>query len=184
MMEHQDYADLPDDQFEKLSEKLHIKEKWRPMVSYLVSLGLTTKELEKCLVNCEEIFLATGGGLVLTRVEYLQNELGFEGARAAQAHARGEPAILLHADERHSIPRCRYLTELKHPVGEVALDAAQAARAENAHLRARAGESSPPRRLLQEGAAHPKTEIPKCSSATPWCSPSPWRTRSNPGWIS
>ena len=44
MMEHQDYQTIPDDQFETLSTKLHIKEKWRPMVSYLVSLGLTTKE--------------------------------------------------------------------------------------------------------------------------------------------
>ena len=79
MMEHQDYETIPDAEFEKLSEKLHIKEKWRPMVSYLVSLGLTTKELEKCLVNCEEIFKRPVAK-VMTRVEYLQNELGFEGA--------------------------------------------------------------------------------------------------------
>ena len=112
MMEHQDYADLPDDQFEKLSEKLHIKEKWRPMVSYLVSLGLTTKELEKCLVNCEEIFKRPVAK-VMTRVEYLQNELGFEGDELRKL-IRKEPAILLQRN-RHSIPRCRYLTELGIP---------------------------------------------------------------------
>jgi len=112
MMEHQDYADLPDDQFEKLSEKLHIKEKWRPMVSYLVSLGLTTKELEKCLVNCEEIFKRPVAK-VMTRVEYLQNELGFEGDELRKLIHK-EPAILLQRN-RHSIPRCRYLTELGIP---------------------------------------------------------------------
>ena len=112
MMEHQDYADLPDDQFEKLSEKLHIKEKWRPMVSYLVSLGLTTKELEKCLVNCEEIFKRPVAK-VMTRVEYLQNELGFEGNELRKLIHK-EPAILLQRN-RHSIPRCRYLTELGIP---------------------------------------------------------------------
>lgn len=112
MMEHQDYADLPDDQFEKLSEKLHIKEKWRPMVSYLISLGLTTKELEKCLVNCEEIFKRPVAK-VMTRVEYLQNELGFEGDELRKLIHK-EPAILLQRN-RHSIPRCRYLTELGVP---------------------------------------------------------------------
>ena len=40
MMEHQDYETIPDDQFERLSRKLHIKEKWRPMVSYLIRFGV------------------------------------------------------------------------------------------------------------------------------------------------
>ena len=109
MMEHQDYETIPDSEFEKLSEKLHIKEKWRPMVSYLVSLGLTTKELEKCLVNCEEIFKRPVAK-IMTRVEYLQNELGFEGAELIKLIHK-EPKILLQRN-RHSIPRCRYLTDL------------------------------------------------------------------------
>ena len=108
MMEHQDYETIPDDQFERLSRKLHIKEKWRPMVSYLISLGLGTKELEKCLVNCEEIFKKPVAK-VMTRVEYLQNELGFEGDELKKLIHK-EPAILLQRN-RHSIPRCRYLTE-------------------------------------------------------------------------
>jgi mTERF domain-containing protein len=112
MMEHQDYETIPDAEFEKLSEKLHIKEKWRPMVSYLVSLGLTTKELEKCLVNCEEIFKRPVAK-VMTRVEYLQNELGFEGAELKKLIHK-EPAILLQRN-RHTVPRCRYLTELGVP---------------------------------------------------------------------
>ena len=112
MMEHQDYETIPDAAFEKLSEKLHIKEKWRPMTSYLVSLGLTTKELEKCLVNCEEIFKRPVAK-VMTRVEYLQNELGFEGAELTKLIHK-EPAILLQRN-RHTAPRCRYLTELGVP---------------------------------------------------------------------
>ena len=112
MMEHQDYETIPDEAFEKLSEKLHIKEKWRPMTSYLVSLGLTTKELEKCLVNCEEIFKRPVAK-VMTRVEYLQNELGFEGAELTKLIHK-EPAILLQRN-RHTAPRCRYLTELGVP---------------------------------------------------------------------
>ena len=112
MMEHQDYETIPDEAFEKLSEKLHIKEKWRPMVSYLVSLGLTTKELEKCLVNCEEIFKRPVAK-VMTRVEYLQNELGFQGAELKKLIHK-EPAILLQRN-RHTVPRCRYLTELGIP---------------------------------------------------------------------
>ena len=112
MMEHQDYETIPDAAFEKLSEKLHIKEKWRPMTSYLVSLGLTTKELEKCLVNCEEIFKRPVAK-VMTRVEYLQNELGFEGAELKKLIYK-EPAVLLQRN-RHTVPRCRYLTELGVP---------------------------------------------------------------------
>ena len=112
MMEHQDYETIPDAEFEKLSEKLHIKEKWRPMTSYLVSLGLTTRELEKCLVNCEEIFKRPVAK-VMTRVEYLQNELGFEGAELTKLIHK-EPAILLQRN-RHTAPRCRYLTELGVP---------------------------------------------------------------------
>ena len=112
MMEHQDYETIPDAAFEKLSEKLHIKEKWRPMTSYLVSLGLTTRELEKCLVNCEEIFKRPVAK-VMTRVEYLQNELGFEGAELTKLIHK-EPAILLQRN-RHTAPRCRYLTELGVP---------------------------------------------------------------------
>ena len=112
MMEHQDYQTIPDDQFEELSTKLHIKKKWRPMVSYLVSLGLTTKELEKVLVNCEELFKRPVAK-ILTRVEYLQNELGFEGADLRKLIIK-EPKILLQRN-RHSIPRCRYLTEVGVP---------------------------------------------------------------------
>ena len=112
MMEHQDYETIPDAAFEKLSEKLHIKEKWRPMTSYLVSLGLTTKELEKCLVNCEEIFKRPVAK-VMTRVEYLTNELGFEGAELKKLIHK-EPAVLLQRN-RHTVPRCRYLTELGVP---------------------------------------------------------------------
>lgn len=112
MMEHQDYQTIPDEQFETLSTKLHIKEKWRPMVSYLVSLGLTTKELEKVLVNCEELFKRPVAK-ILTRVEYLQNELGFE-SEDLRKLINKEPQILLQRN-RHSVPRCRFLTEVGVP---------------------------------------------------------------------
>eukprot|EP00740_Mantoniella_antarctica_P017694 CAMPEP_0181371756 /NCGR_PEP_ID=MMETSP1106-20121128/14297_1 /TAXON_ID=81844 /ORGANISM="Mantoniella antarctica, Strain SL-175" /LENGTH=761 /DNA_ID=CAMNT_0023488973 /DNA_START=246 /DNA_END=2531 /DNA_ORIENTATION=- len=112
MMEHQDYQTIPNDQFEMLSQKLHIKAKWRPMVSYLVSLGLSTKELEKVLVNCEELFNRPVAKIV-TRVEFLQNELGFEASELRQLINKA-PKILLQRN-RHSIPRCRYLTEVGIP---------------------------------------------------------------------
>ena len=116
MMEHQHYETIPDAEFETLSEKLHIKEKWRPVVSYLVSLGLTVTELEKCLVNCEEIFKRPVAK-IMTRVEYLQNELGFEGDELKRLIHK-EPKILLQRN-RHSIPRCRYLTDLGIPQGKL-----------------------------------------------------------------
>ena len=112
MMEHQDYETLPDDQFEKLSDKLHIKENWRPTVSYLLSLGLSTSELEKVLVNCEELFrrpVAT----IMTRVDYLQNDVGF-GYPELRKLIDKEPKILLQRN-RHSVARCRYLTDLGIP---------------------------------------------------------------------
>ena len=124
MMEHQDYADLPDDQFEKLSEKLHIKEKWRPMVSYLVSLGLTTKELEKCLVNCEEIFKRPVAK-VMTRWSTCRTSSG-SGGRAAQAHPQGTRHLAPAQPPLHSSLSLSH--RARHPVGEVALDAAQARR--------------------------------------------------------
>jgi len=48
------------------------------MVSYLVSLGMTTKHLEKVLLNCEELS-ARPVAKLMTRVEYLQTDLGFQG---------------------------------------------------------------------------------------------------------
>ena len=112
MMEHQDYQTIPDDLFDKLSRNLHIKKKWRPMISYLVSLGLSTCELEKVLVNCEEVFRRPVAKVV-ARVEYLQNELGFEGAELRKL-IKKEPNVLLQRNS-HSIPRCRYLMELGIP---------------------------------------------------------------------
>ena len=82
------------------------------MISYLVSLGLSTCELEKVLVNCEEVFRRPVAKVV-ARVEYLQNELGFEGAELRKL-IKKEPNVLLQRN-RHSIPRCRYLMELGIP---------------------------------------------------------------------
>ena len=112
IMEHQDYETIPDDQFQVLSKKLHIKESWRPVVSYLISLGLHTKELEKVLVECEELFKRPIAKIV-TRVEYLQSELGFDSAELRKLIDK-EPTVLLQQN-RHSVPRCRYLTQLGIP---------------------------------------------------------------------
>ena len=112
MMDHQDYDAIPDEKFEMLAKKLHIKRRWRPMVSYLVSLGLSTKELEKVLVNCEELFKRPVGK-IMTRVEYLQGEVGIE-AKDLRKLITKDPRILLQRN-RHSIPRCRYLTEVGVP---------------------------------------------------------------------
>ena len=113
MMEHQDYETLPDDQFERLSDKLHIKEKWRPTVGYLLSLGLSTSDLEKVLVDCEELFRRPIG-TIMTRVDYLQNDIGF-GSRELRKLIDKEPKILLQRN-RHSAARCRYLTDIGIPL--------------------------------------------------------------------
>lgn len=112
ILEHQNYETIPDDQFQVLSKKLHIKESWRPVVSYLISLGLHTKELEKVLVECEELFKRPIAKIV-TRVEYLQSELGFDSAELRKLIDK-EPTVLLQQN-RHSVPRCRYLTQLGIP---------------------------------------------------------------------
>ncbi len=109
MMEYQDYQTIPDDQFHKLSEKLHIEDSWRPMVSYLVGLGMSTKDLERVLVNCEELF-SRPVSKVVTRVDYLQNELGFQGRELCKLIVK-EPKILLQRN-RHTIPRCRFLADV------------------------------------------------------------------------
>ena len=112
VMEHQDYETMPDDQFERLSKKLHIEERWRTAVSYLMSIGLHTKELEKVLINCEELFRRPVAKIV-TRVDYLQSELGFDGTELCKLIDK-EPKILLQRN-RHSVPRCRYLRQLGIP---------------------------------------------------------------------
>ena len=102
ILEHQNYETIPDDQFQVLSKKLHIKESWRPVVSYLISLGLHTKELEKVLVECEELFKRPIAKIV-TRVEYLQSELGFDSGEPTSLFLDNKSAIdLSYNPEHHS----------------------------------------------------------------------------------
>ena len=76
MMEHQDYETLPDDQFEKLSDKLHIKENWRrQLATYLASVSAlaTWRRFLSTVKSFSEDPVAT----IMTRVDYLQNDVGF-----------------------------------------------------------------------------------------------------------
>ena len=116
-MEHQEYETLSDAQFSKLSNKLALEPQWRPMVSYLISLGLKTADLEKVVVNCAEL-LNRPVQRVITRVEYLQSELGLEKKNLRQI-VNKDPRILLQRN-RHSIPRCRYLTKIGVPQEKLA----------------------------------------------------------------
>ena len=116
-MEHQEHETLSDAEFAKLSKKLALEPGWRPMVSYLVSIGLKTRDLEKVVVNCSELFNRPVSR-VITRVEYLQSELGLDGNRLRQT-VNKDPQILLQRN-RHSIPRCRYLTKIGVPQEKLA----------------------------------------------------------------
>lgn len=116
-MEHQEHETLSDAEFAKLSKKLALEPGWRPMVSYLVSIGLKTRDLEKVVVNCSELFNRPVSR-VITRVEYLQSELGLDGNRLRQT-VNKDPQILLQRN-RHSIPRCRYLTKIGVPQDKLA----------------------------------------------------------------
>jgi len=111
-MEHQEYETLSDAQFNKLSKKLALEPHWRPMVTYLTSIGLKMADLEKVVVNCSELFNRPVSR-VISRVEYLQSELGMEKKNLRQI-VNKDPRILLQRN-RHSIPRCRYLTKIGVP---------------------------------------------------------------------
>ena len=116
-MEHQEYETLSDAEYAKLTKKLALEPEWRPMVSYLTSLGLKAGDLEKMLINCEEVFNRPVSR-VITRVEYLQSEIGLEGKTLRQI-VNKDPRILLQRN-RHSIPRCRYLTKIGVPQDKLA----------------------------------------------------------------
>ena len=116
-MEHQEYETLSDAEYAKLTKKLALEPEWRPMVSYLTSLGLKAGDLEKMLINCEEVFNRPVSR-VITRVEYLQSEVGLEGKTLRQI-VNKDPRILLQRN-RHSIPRCRYLTKIGVPQDKLA----------------------------------------------------------------
>jgi mTERF domain-containing protein len=118
-MEHQEYESLSDAEYGKLSKRFALEPSWRPIVSYLVSIGLKAADLEKVVLNCEEIFTRPVSR-VITRVEYLQSELGLDRNTLRQT-VNKDPRILLQRN-RHSIPRCRYLTKIGIPpekLGEV-----------------------------------------------------------------
>tara|TARA_B100001540_G_scaffold129225_1_gene115216 strand:- start:3690 stop:5258 length:1569 start_codon:yes stop_codon:yes gene_type:complete len=116
-LEHQEYETLSDAQFNKLSKKLALEPHWRPMVTYLTSIGLKVADLERVVVNCSELFNRPVSR-VISRVEYLQSELGLEKKNLRQI-VNKDPRILLQRN-RHSIPRCRYLTKIGVPQEKLA----------------------------------------------------------------
>ena len=116
-LEHQEFETLSDEEFAKLSKKLALEPQWRPMVSYLKSLGLKTRDLEKVAINCTDL-LNRPVSRVISRVEYLEGELGLEKKNLRQI-VNKDPRILLQRN-RHSIPRCRYLTKIGLPQEKLA----------------------------------------------------------------
>ena len=112
MMEHQDYADLPGRSVrEVIGKAAHQGEVAAD--GELPRLPRADDEgAREVPGELREIFKRPVAK-VMTRVEYLQNELGFEGDELRKLIHK-EPAILLQRN-RHSIPRCRYLTELGIP---------------------------------------------------------------------
>ena len=109
-MEYQEYEQMPDKAFEKLRRKLSLEQKHRPMLTYMVSLGFKEKDLEKLLVQSEDQLFSKPVSKIISRVEYLKSELGLEGTSLVRIVSK-DPQILLQRN-RHSIPRCRYLTHL------------------------------------------------------------------------
>ena len=109
-MEYQEYEQMPDKAFEKLRRKLSLEQRHRPMLTYMVSLGFKEKDLEKLLVQSEDQLFSKPVSKIISRVEYLKSELGLEGTSLVKIVSK-DPQILLQRN-RHSIPRCRYLTHL------------------------------------------------------------------------
>ena len=109
-MEYQEYEQMPDKAFEKLRRKLSLEQKHRPMLTYMVSLGFKEKDLEKLLLQSEDQLFSKPVSKIISRVEYLKSELGLEGTSLVKIVSK-DPQILLQRN-RHSIPRCRYLTHL------------------------------------------------------------------------
>ena len=109
-MEYQEYEQMPDKAFEKLRRNLSLEQKHRPMLTYMVSLGFKEKDLEKLLLQSEDQLFSKPVSKIISRVEYLKSELGLEGTSLVKIVSK-DPQILLQRN-RHSIPRCRYLTHL------------------------------------------------------------------------
>lgn len=116
-LEHQEFESLSDEEFNELSKKLALEPQWRPMVSYLTSLGLKPSDLEKVAINCSDL-LNRPVSRVISRVEYLEGELGLE-KKNMRLIVNKDPRILLQRN-RHSIPRCRYLTKIGVPQEKLA----------------------------------------------------------------
>jgi len=109
-MEYQEYEQMPDKAFEKMRKNLSLDLKHRPMLTYMVSLGFKEKDLEKLLLQSEDQLFSKPVSKIITRVDYLKSELGLEGTSLVKIVSK-DPQILLQRN-RHSIPRCRYLTHL------------------------------------------------------------------------
>ncbi|CAL6346968.1 unnamed protein product [Bathycoccus prasinos] len=117
-MEYQEYEQMPDKAFEKLRRNLSLEQKHRPMLTYMVSLGFKEKDLEKLMLQSEEQLFSKPVSKIISRVEYLKSELGLEGTSLVKIVSK-DPQILLQRN-RHSIPRCRYLTHLGLDTQELA----------------------------------------------------------------
>jgi len=117
-MEYQEYEQMPDKAFEKLRRNLSLEQKHRPMLTYMVSLGFKEKDLEKLMLQSEEQLFSKPVSKIISRVEYLKSELGLEGTSLVRIVSK-DPQILLQRN-RHSIPRCRYLTHLGLDTQELA----------------------------------------------------------------
>eukprot|EP00899_Mesostigma_viride_P007413 jgi/Mesvir1/16673/Mv15075-RA.1 len=106
LMGHEHEA-IPDALFESLVAKCGLERRWRPMVSYLASLGLSEAEFERLAERRYEAF-AVSVGRARSRLDFLEKEVGVKPGELKKMVVR-HPQILEYRIERTMAPRLRYL---------------------------------------------------------------------------
>mmetsp|Transcript_23167 Transcript_23167/g.72330 ORF Transcript_23167/g.72330 Transcript_23167/m.72330 type:complete len:508 (+) Transcript_23167:5138-6661(+) len=101
---------IDDALFMDLVERHGLRKRWRPMVSYLVSLGMTGSELEELSEKREELF-SCGVSRARGRLDFLEKKLGFSQEEKKKMIVKN-PRIVEYRIERTMQPRLDYLAGL------------------------------------------------------------------------